>query len=570
MANRDLSTFRRVTDQVADTSGQDLQTALVSIGANIVETSQEARLTQRLSEAQLQLNTLDNEFRISNQSDPFSADASKDYKESRREIFDTLADGISPFYRKQWEEKVANLSRASDISNQAWGFSQSRQNTVNDLQGTLQADMALAAETGRSFGLSESTDIESVIRGFAPARQKLTEFATKRLGPETADQLLENYDEDYLKSFISGVAEQNPTKALQLLNNDLIKDSISDSKTYSQFKNAIENRALRLDEIQKNNQTLKILNDNNNILSKSSLTEPIPYVELQVAFDKNNLPKATRDFFLKANGYQTSKSTLSNSEKEGLKLQVFSTISDIAKDKEGLTTQKVAGLQETIYKAVDAKAVTRAEGAQLINTVLSPLIEKKSESLSAFSDGEWNPFVDNVGFTQVEDFFEDEVVLPEPTDKKQKAFVDQINNTRQLSLFENYYNSLQKEADARQIGLLDIQDLPSDERADIYTKSFQRAKELFARDSFPGVRALSETPNDIVTQTGEVINIKNQRTKLEADAKINDIKIQLESDASGNKARIHYKEGKRVKAEVLAADGTVIEEIFFDDNGRPL
>jgi len=72
MANRDLSTFNSVSQQVADTSTNTIVQGITSLGQKAVAQSQEAKINENLSKAQIDLNKLDNDFRINAQGDPFN------------------------------------------------------------------------------------------------------------------------------------------------------------------------------------------------------------------------------------------------------------------------------------------------------------------------------------------------------------------------------------------------------------------------------------------------------------------------------------------------------------------
>ena len=562
MAQRDLSTTRTVIGKAIENPSGTVQ-AVSQLATQIITQGQEAKINENLSKGQLALSALDNQFRIDNQSDPFNREATTKYKEDRKNLFNNAGEGISSSFKRQWESGVAELTGRSDIASQAWGFKQSRVNMVNSVNESIKTDFLLATESGRTFADDDIVDFEALLN-FAPAKERLSDFASRNLGEETTDELLRTYNEDYVKSFISGAAENNPVKALQLLEDEGVKEVIVNG--YAPFKKAIENRALNMTSIESNQLILNKMRDSNDILSKSSLTNPIPYSELQQRFDKGDVSKEQRDFFSKANGYATTSAPLSLSEKEEMKVDVYDVVMSLATS-DNITSSSVETLQNTIYNAMDKGAFTRKEGTDLINSLLSPIIEKKEASLSAFEDSNWY-WPDSLGFDDVQDYYKDNVEIKAPDGEDEVGAISQrVNNNRKLALYSNYTSALERAASTKGISMLDLQDLNKEEKMKVYSDAAKTAIDLFAKDSFPGIRTLSDTPNDVLTNDGRVIKLKDEPADIPPDFTVDDIKTQIEFDPQGRRARITYKDGVRVKADILAEDDTVLRSVTFSADG---
>lgn len=85
----------------------------------------------------------------------------------------------------------------------------------------------------------------------------------------------------------------------------------------------------------------------------------------------------------------------------------------------------------------------------------------------------------------------------------------------------------------------------------------------YGNKTTPLLRTLDDTPNGVVKADGTVEQLGSFDTTVNADAKVDDLEIKIATDSNGNKARVYYKDGKRVKAEILNADGTVASERLF-------
>ena len=394
----------------------------------------------------------------------------------------------------------------------------------------------------------------------------ITRSASKILGGTELTGFLDTFEEDYLKSFISGVAEQNPQKALQLLNNERVKKSISDSETYSKFKSAVEARALQKKEIEENTIVLKQLKNKDGLLSRSSLSQPISYAELQTEFEKNNFPEGVQNFFLEANGYKRLGAELTDEQKENMRLDVLDAVASVA-GSENIKTEDIQKMQNVIYDAMSKKALNRGEGTDIINQLLEPLIEQKQESLDAYGDNTLF-FFDKIGFDALEDYYSDEVEVGLPDDKTLQPAVQRINNSRKLALYDAYYNELKREAGIRGKTVAGIKDLDSSERRGIYTTAFDNAKQVFAETAFPKIRSLGGLPNSIVTKDGKTISLKSGESTAKANVRIQDVRSVVETDKNGNRARVFYKGPVKVRAEILGPDNSVIQKVMFDANGK--
>lgn len=219
MAQRDINNFREVTQVVAK-NPNTLLSAGAEIGAEIMRQGQEAKINENLSKAQIDLSALETKYQTDFESDPLGG--MEEYKQNRQAIFDNLGEQISPLYRKYWNDASRKITLQNDATQQGWALKQTRVNTVKAINQSMKNNFLQANIDGQKFGTSDESEIGAYIN-FENSKSALSAWGNKNVGETTTTSMLSDYGKDYVKSFISGVADSNPEKAAQLLASDQIK-----------------------------------------------------------------------------------------------------------------------------------------------------------------------------------------------------------------------------------------------------------------------------------------------------------------------------------------------------------
>lgn len=482
MAQRDLSTFNSVSQQVVE-NPSGLADVAIEIGEQIITRSQEAKINENLSKAQLGLSALDNQFRIDNEGAPFDPQKNAEYKQARKELFNTTSEGISPIFRRQWNEKTNALANRSDIGQQAWAFKQAHVNTINSFNTSIENSLLLAEENGRRFGSGDITDFENLL-DFKTARDNLEGSVRGVIGDASTDIILKDFEEDYLKKTISGIASEDPTEALRILDTEGVRSSFSDSKGFKTFKTAIENNAINVNENAARREVLEAMKATNGIFAETS-KRSMSYAELQTAGEKAGWSEAAQNYFNKANGFTKGGPKLDATGKIQAKANVINKLVE-AGNLENIEPEDIQGVQDTIFEAMSEGAMTQTEGADLIAQLVEPTIEGREAQLDDFAAGNWNPFSKNVGFLGIEDFFEDEVEIEDAEGSISQA----LNVTNKVNLYSFYLRALQEEG-AKQISTenpngVRMGDIPDLENSrEIYVKAQDIAISRFKADTTP-------------------------------------------------------------------------------------
>jgi hypothetical protein len=262
MAQRDINNFREVTQVVAK-NPNTLLSAGAEIGAEIMRQGQEARINENLSKAQIDLSALETKYQTDFESDPLGG--MEEYKQNRQAIFDGLGEQISPLYRKYWNDATRKITLQNDATQQGWALKQTRVNTVKAVNQSMKNNFLQANIDGQKFGKSDESEIGAYIN-FENSKSALAAFGNKNLGETTTGEMLSDYGKDYVKSFISGVADSNPEKAAQLLASDQVKGMFK-SDEIDTMENVVRKSAKRKeigslwDEMQNEDKATEIVSN---------------------------------------------------------------------------------------------------------------------------------------------------------------------------------------------------------------------------------------------------------------------------------------------------------------------
>ncbi len=498
MANRDTTQFRDSIQQVApDVSS--LQTTIAEVGQNIIKAGQDAKITENFSKAQLDINRLNLEYQTKYEANPFQA--LPDIKARQDEILSSYGEDISPFFKRSWEDNARELGTKNEGVMEAWAYGQTKKNTVVSINQGIKANMSQASMDGQTFGSGDSEEIGSMLN-FAQSKSRLAGFGDKHLGATETTQLLSDYDNDYLKSFLSGVSQTNPTKALRLMEKPEVQASFKDKGHYLQMKTAIENRAFQIDDITTQKQILDTLKNENSLLTRS-ISDNVSYADLQQEFSKNKMSKSAQDYFLKANGFTRGGEKLTDAAKLANKSQLYTDMTKLM-NSDSLSTQDAAAFQERIYQGMNNGSITEKEGVNFINQLSAPLIGQKEGSFSTFSQDSW--ISPDVGFGGVQEEFEKNIkqssVYDVPITAAQRdsnAIVEQNNNMNKVKLYDYYMSALQQRAESYGVPLADVKNLNKTQQRKLYSEAQAEAVKQFHIDQNPSLSTLNDIPNQTFT-----------------------------------------------------------------------
>lgn len=534
MVSREIESYRQVTNVVPDTTAGSLIGAVGKIGSAIIEANQEAKITENFSRAQLELNKLNMSYQQEYENNPLAG--MDKLKESRKALFDTLGGEISPFFRGKWDVATRELGMKNDATVEAWAYKQARQNTVKSINQSIKNNIGQAYLNGQSYGNGGTTELDAML-DFGLTKRKLAQFGDKHIGAEETTNILENYDEDNLKSFLSGVSETNPLQALRLMDDPLVAKSFRNPQQYMKMKEAIGNRAMNVQKIMGEKQVLNALKDQNNLLTKS-LESPVSYLELQTEFDKQKMSPEAQSFFLKANGYSAREGgKMSQSQQLVAKADLYSEITGLA-GKPDMTSDDIAVMQNKVYTAMDRGVLTEKEGMTWINQVTTPYVERKESSLTNYGENNW--LQDDIGFQGVQEIFDKQIAIQPSEGEADVGELSQMtNNQKKVKLYDYYMQNLEQSAASYGVKIGDVPNLGAPQKRKLYSEAQAAAvKQLMIEDN-PALSTLNDIPNQVF-QNGKLIQGASGNRDLKPDFSAKGDFVILEKN--GHRAR-RYKDG---------------------------
>lgn len=246
MVERNISNIPQVTNVTPATSAGTMEDAIGNAGQEIIKAQQQSLIVNNFSKANMDLNDAKLKFQSDYAQDPMGG--VKAYQQYREDTLNTYGDQISPFFRGVWNQESKNMGVRDDMQMNGWAYAQLRQNTVTGINSAISTNLGQANTDGANYGSGKISDIDAVLNA-APSRELLSQFGGSNLGVAKTSGLLNNYDNDYFKSFISGVAQTNPQKAAQLLDSDTFKDKFT-TEDRNEFAALIEKTQKSNDLIQ--------------------------------------------------------------------------------------------------------------------------------------------------------------------------------------------------------------------------------------------------------------------------------------------------------------------------------
>lgn len=495
MARRGVeNNFRRSVNTVAAQEGistsKPLEQTVAEIGQKIIVAGQQAKINENFSNAQLEVNQLNRQFQIDFESDPFNKEGLALLKQNTDVVFKRNSQGISPFFKKPYNDMTRDLAKKSEAAIESFGFVQTRKNTVTSINKSIKNNLSQAAIDGAS-----GVDLATALLNFSTSKQALVGTADGILGESEATELFETFDDDYLKTFLSAKADIDPIGALQLMEQEGVEDQFVDKKEFLDMKTAVESKALNVGKNRAEREVLTIMTGANSLLFQSE-ERPIPYAELQQRYAENNVSKPAQKLINKINGYTKAPGDiLSDEQKVQFNIDLFNDLAAL-EGREGVTTEEINAIQDRVYEGMGNKALTKREGISAIGELLEPSVASIEKSLESFSRDTWLPF-DEIGFKRIKKKFDKDFEIDKEDSSLSKSKLNKVNNLNRLRLYQSYNQaliSLMPEG----VPIADINTLPFKERGRILGSAQKLALDAYAFETIGRQAQDGDTEQDVM------------------------------------------------------------------------
>lgn len=222
MVQRDLTAFRSVT-QEPNISNNMMPEIVMDATAQVVQASLEAKILENYSKLQLDLNQFNNEYKIKNELNP--DEAFKKYNFEFNKVVNKYSDEISPLFKGRWVESTNKLKNNNSLQMQDWAFRQGQVNAENSIKSAFENNIAIAQISGQNYA-SGKGDINSLL-DFEATIEPLKQIGYEKLGETATNKLIQDYKKDYMKSFIVSTMQTNPQRAIELIQNENIREGLT-------------------------------------------------------------------------------------------------------------------------------------------------------------------------------------------------------------------------------------------------------------------------------------------------------------------------------------------------------
>lgn len=226
-----------------------------------MQKQQDIKIDTNTTKARLELDNLNNQWRLANQANPDNPEAKMQLQNDMQEVLARYGNDIDASAKMKWNIAANKLSSAYELSNNQWSFQQRAQNTKLDVAENINANLQLARNAGRSG------DLESGLGDYVNSYNQLFKYASQNMGATEAKALLMDYEEDYMTSFINGLAEKDPQAALEALKQPEIAASFKKEGAQETMMKIV-NKQISLQNFQR-----KVSEFNNEVKLSSSLDD---------------------------------------------------------------------------------------------------------------------------------------------------------------------------------------------------------------------------------------------------------------------------------------------------------
>lgn len=174
---------------------------------------QKIKIDTNLTKARIDLDNLNNKYRLANQGNPDNPEAKLKLQQDMHKILSDYGAGIDPIAKMDWERSANKLASGYEIANNDWAFKQRAENVKLDVAENMRLNLDLAFNSGL-----EGNEIGGLIDLDASYRQ-LSDYAAKNMGETEAKKLLENYKSDFTTNYVNGLIARDPQAAIDFLAN---------------------------------------------------------------------------------------------------------------------------------------------------------------------------------------------------------------------------------------------------------------------------------------------------------------------------------------------------------------
>ena len=503
-------------------------------GMNIAQKAQLSDLANKQQQYANQVYLKNNEINTKWQADPTNPEVEKERKEAFKEIADSFE--INPISQGHWNNMINEIDSRFSQYNTQWQVKQQEANAKINLKNNYEALTKQASMLGR-----DGADIEQVRLVYANGIAALKKGATPQLGEVIVGDALNSSTHDFMASYLDGLIESNPAKAIQMLQDKSIQNDIGNVDTLEKLQHSAQQKLIKQTEVEAVNRVADYIVKNNDIFSKA-LDGTLTTSEAQEFLSDKNVDRTMRSVMAGMLGYsstadlfvdvetgeiKSSEEERNKSNKDGYSDSNFDTYSTlvIGNKKWSFVTQKGKLRQPSQQEKEEISSELYIEGSRLLNGIQGKTPQQQIRQIAEYQSklaqasyfgvdksdydkmmntfvlpatkdiqanaqkynaniSSWNPASGKYGWEQIDKYFNK--MQEDLGDKPTKSEKDLIAKEKALASVY-YWSSLNNYASQHGISINDIFGLSREERAGIYNKA--------AKEAIEKAKATTQTPS---------------------------------------------------------------------------
>lgn len=440
MAERNLDFSPNVTSVTPELDQTTtLADAAGDVAAKAAEMSANGKALSATAATQSQFRQLDSQFRLKNADDPTNPAAIQKLQADRQSIVDAQSANVPAIATRAYQTKAIELGTQSDDLNTAWGTKQQIRNGVNNLQVGRVTYLNEANQAGQAFAQDPDADVATALN-YKQALASMHQFADPVVGADKTGAFLKDFNSDYVKSFIAGVAQSDPKRAAQLLQDPNVAQHFSTQDIGSMAM--VIQKTTKQQALIQSLSTAKAQVDLSDVVNNDKMT----YFEKRAAIDKADMEgTVTTKAAAAARRVLTSSSDLDAQTDTPIMADIINKTYDLNASATTSPDDYLMGVKDLQQQVLDMQANNQltAKDGQKLNRQISDLTSAK---LAAATNTAGSEFYDaNQKFNVLPPEYRGQAtrslfyaahgqnMSPSQINNQAQQIIDQVNKQRRVS-----------------------------------------------------------------------------------------------------------------------------------------
>lgn len=321
-----------------------------------------------LSDLQTQQAILTSEYQKSNELDPDNQDNLKQFQLNYDKLTNDFLGKVPQGAKQAFLTKQAQFKTQNKSELDIWKFNARVKNVERDVAGNILTLNQKAQEFGRRG------DFETALLDYSKQSNLILESSNIALGADKTLQIRQSLPSDFATNYITGMLFNNPSGALDSLNDKRIQSMIGDIDTIQKLQDVAMKRQDNI-ATYRTQKDVAMLSRTEKEMVEKAYNQDLDFMTLNNFLEANNdkITTHTKNYLMRVAGFDLDKITgkrkaedISIKEKYQAIADIEDNIAGIAINPENITSDKVKSIQEKIFKYADSSTLTDTEAKKYL------------------------------------------------------------------------------------------------------------------------------------------------------------------------------------------------------------